>query len=89
MPSSHLSSIQDNAEGVLLTVHVQPNAARSNYVGVYGDALKIRIASPPVDGAANEALRRFLSEQNPFLLRSVCKTCTTHNDLQQSSMPGF
>ncbi len=63
MPSSSSSPIQDSAEGVLLTIHVQPNASRSNYVGLYGDALKIRIASPPVDGVANEALCRFLSEQ--------------------------
>lgn len=64
MPSSHDSPIQDSAEGVLLTIHVQPNASsRSNYVGLHGNALKIRIASPPVDGAANEALCRFLSEQ--------------------------
>ncbi|HKN88340.1 MAG TPA: DUF167 domain-containing protein [Nitrospiraceae bacterium] len=46
-----------------MTIHVQPNASCSNYVGVHGDALKIRIASPPVDGAANEALCRFLSER--------------------------
>lgn len=63
MPSSPHAPIQDSAEGVLLTIHVQPNAARSQYVGLHGDALKIRIASPPVDGAANEALCRFLSEQ--------------------------
>ena|SRR5437870_4042889 len=63
MPSSHTPPMQDSAEGVLLTIHVQPNASRSNYVGRHGDALKVRIASPPVDGAANEALCRFLSEQ--------------------------
>jgi TIGR00251 family protein len=63
MPNPCDSPIQDSAEGTLLTIHVQPNAARSNYVGLHGDALKIRIASPPVDGAANEALCRFLSEQ--------------------------
>jgi len=61
MPT-HNSPVQDTAEGVLLTIHVQPNASsRSNYVGLHGEALKIRIASPPVDGAANEALCRFLS----------------------------
>jgi uncharacterized protein (TIGR00251 family) len=62
MPRSH-PPIQDSAEGVLLTIHVQPNASRSNYAGLHGDALKVRVASPPVDGAANEALCRFLSEQ--------------------------
>ena len=39
MPSSSSSPIQDSAEGVLLTIHVQPNASRSNYVGLHGDAL--------------------------------------------------
>lgn len=63
MPSSHHSSIRNSAEGVLLTIHVQPNAARSTCAGLHGDALKIRISSPPIDGEANEALCRFLSEQ--------------------------
>lgn len=63
MSSPYDSPIQDGAEGVFLTIHVQPNAPRSQYVGLHGDALKIRIASPPVDGEANEALCRFLSEQ--------------------------
>ena len=65
MPISPISKhpIHDDIDGVLLTIHVQPNAARSSYAGLHGDALKIRIASPPVDGAANEALCRFLSEE--------------------------
>ena len=49
--------------GVLIRVHVQPRAARSEVVGHHGDALKIRLKAPPVDGAANEELLRFLSEQ--------------------------
>jgi uncharacterized protein len=56
-------SIVETSDGVLLAIHVQPNASRSSYVGLHGEALKIRLASPPVDGAANEALCRFLSEQ--------------------------
>lgn len=71
MSSSHRSPIQDSAQGVLLTIHVQPNASRSTYVGLHGDALKIRIASPPVDGAANEALCRFLSEQLAVAMSQV------------------
>lgn len=63
MPNPHDAPIQDHTEGVFLAIHVQPHAARSSYVGLHGEALKIRIASPPVDGAANEALCRFLSEQ--------------------------
>ena len=46
---------------VRFSVHVQPRASRTEIVGVHGDALKIRIAAPPVDGAANDELVRFLS----------------------------
>jgi uncharacterized protein (TIGR00251 family) len=44
-------------------VRVQPRASRTELAGRYGDALKIRLAAPPVDGAANEALVRFLAER--------------------------
>jgi len=46
-----------------LTVHVQPKASKTVCVGIYGDALKIRVAAPPVDGAANEELVRFLAHE--------------------------
>jgi uncharacterized protein len=49
------------ADGCTLNVHVQPGAKRSEVVGEHGDALKIRVASPPVDGRANEALIAFLA----------------------------
>lgn len=45
-----------------LVVQVQPRASRSEVAGRYGDAVKIRLAAPPVDGAANEELVRFLAE---------------------------
>lgn len=44
-------------------MRVQPRASRTELAGLHGDALKIRIAAPPVDGAANEALVRFLAER--------------------------
>jgi len=47
---------------VRFAVHLQPRASRSEVAGVHGDALKVRIAAPPVDGAANEALVKFLSD---------------------------
>ena len=44
-------------EGVVrFAVHVQPRASRSEIVGMHGDAIKVRLDAPPVDGAANEAL---------------------------------
>ena len=48
--------------GVFLRVHVQPRASRSEVAGLHGDALKVRLHAPPVDGAANEELIRFLAD---------------------------
>ena len=42
---------------------IQPRAARSEVVGRHGGAIRIRVAAPPVDGAANEELVRFLAER--------------------------
>ncbi|HYT64157.1 MAG TPA: DUF167 domain-containing protein, partial [Gemmatimonadales bacterium] len=46
-----------------LVVHVVPRAARTAVAGRHGDAVKIRIAAAPVDGAANDELIRFLAER--------------------------
>lgn len=47
---------------VLLLVRVQPRAARNEICEPIGNELKVRIAAPPVDSAANDALVRFLAE---------------------------
>ena len=46
-----------------LSIYVQPRAARTEVAGQHGEAIKIRVAAPPVDGAANEELVRFLAER--------------------------
>ena len=48
--------------GWLLAVHAQPGAKRSQVLGPHGDALKIRLAAPPVEGRANDELIAFLAE---------------------------
>lgn len=47
---------------ITLTLHIQPGAKRTEFAGLHGDALKIRLAAPPVDGRANEALLKFVAE---------------------------
>ncbi len=44
-----------------LNLHVQPRAKRTEVVGLHGDRLKVRLAAPPVDGAANSALCAFMA----------------------------
>lgn len=52
---------RDSERGALLTVHVQPGASHTECVGIHGDAIKIRLATRPIDGAANDELIRFIA----------------------------
>jgi uncharacterized protein (TIGR00251 family) len=54
-----------------LALHVQPGARRTEVAGTYGDALRIRLAAPPVDGKANAALLRFLAAEFGVGARAV------------------
>ncbi len=54
-----------------LTLHVQPGAKRSEIIGLHGDALKIKLAAPPVEGRANEALLKFIAELFDVPIRNV------------------
>jgi hypothetical protein len=54
--------IKATPDGAILTIRVVPRASKNSIDGPLGDALKIRLQSPPVDGKANKELLRFLAD---------------------------
>jgi uncharacterized protein (TIGR00251 family) len=60
------------ADGDLILVcHLQPKASKSEFAGLHGDALKIRIQAPPVEGKANTELIKFLAKQFAVSKRDI------------------
>jgi uncharacterized protein len=55
-------AINETAAGVTFAVKVQPRAKRNAIVGEVGEALKVALTAPPVNGKANEACVEFFSE---------------------------
>lgn len=53
--------LRQTDDGVVLVLHVQPNARHTEFAGPHGEAMKLRLAAPPVDGKANSALLAFLA----------------------------
>jgi uncharacterized protein len=60
---SKLTPISTTSAGIVIRLRVQPRASRDEVTGVIGDAIRVRLTAPPVDGEANEALVRFLASR--------------------------
>lgn len=52
----------DDANNLVLTLHIQTGAKNTEAAGLHGDALRIKLAAAPVEGKANAALRKFLAK---------------------------
>jgi uncharacterized protein (TIGR00251 family) len=54
--------ITKTERGIVFSIRVLPRSSRCEIAGIHGDALKLKITAPPVDGKANDECVRFLSE---------------------------
>ena len=54
--------LTETADGIRFQVAVQPKSSRNLIVGSYGEALKVKLKAPPVDGAANRMLVQFVAK---------------------------
>ena len=52
----------DDTDNLVLTLHIQTGAKRTEAVGLHGDALKLKLAAAPVEGKANAALLKFIAK---------------------------
>ena len=58
------------SSAVRIDIYVQPRASRTMLAGTHDGCVKIRLAAPPVDGAANAALIEFVAER-----LGIAKSC--------------
>lgn len=56
---------------LILSLYIQPGAKMTQFTGLHGDALKISLAAPPLEGKANKALIKFLADRFQVALGNV------------------
>ncbi|HSV21151.1 MAG TPA: DUF167 domain-containing protein [Casimicrobiaceae bacterium] len=67
----HAPVLLEPSGALILALHVQPGAGRSEVTGLHGDAIKLRLMARAVDGRANAALRAFLADAFGVPVRNV------------------
>ena len=81
--------IRETAEGVELDLRVIPRAKKTEMAGLRGDALLVRLAAPPVEGAANEALIEFLVRELHLPRRAIRIVSGEHARLKRVAIAGI
>ena len=55
--------MRESADGVIVSLQVLPRSSRNQIVGLQGDLLRVKLTSPPVEGAANKCCCEFFAKQ--------------------------
>jgi uncharacterized protein (TIGR00251 family) len=81
---------REDSTGVTFTVRAVPRASRSEIAGLHDGALRIRVAAPPVNGAANRELVRFLAKRFKVPLADISLVSGTNskNKIIRIASPG-
>ncbi|MBN1811864.1 MAG: YggU family protein [Anaerolineae bacterium] len=74
--------VVEKKDGCTFHVRVQPRSGHNEIIGLHGDALKIRLTAPPIEGKANQALQKFLAKQLG-VPRSSVEILTGHTSRQK------
>ncbi len=69
-----MSWFRRDGDKLFIAIHAQPGAKRTEVQGMHGEALKVRVSAPPIDGRANAELQRFLAQAFEVPLRDVTQT---------------
>lgn len=67
----HVLWYKQENDTVIVNVYIQPGAKRTEIAGLHGDAIKIRLSSPPIDGRANDMLLKYIALLFHVPLRQV------------------
>ncbi|MGY5452227.1 DUF167 family protein YggU [Agarivorans sp. MS3-6] len=73
-----MPAVSQDGVNLLLQVYVQPKASRDSIIGLHGEALKIAITAPPIDGKANQHLIKYLAKQ--------CKVAKSHVEIVRGEL---
>jgi uncharacterized protein len=75
--------------GVLLAVHIQPGAGRTEVVGRHGDALKLRVAAPPTGNRANDAVLELVAKEFNLKRADVAVTSGASSRAKRLKLSGL
>jgi len=85
-----VSAIVESGDGgVVVHVHVLPRSGRTEIVGRHGDALKVRVAAPPVEGRATDAARIAVADALGIPAHSVVVVAGERSRLKRLRISGM